>query len=70
MANTWYNHSQAVNYGVVKDDGWWTDARKWDFRQDGSISEVELQPSGLSGSMHLYYINKPTERIIDKIRRR
>lgn len=70
VANTWYNHSQAVYHGVVKDDGWWTDARKWDFREDSSISEVELQPSGLGGTMHLYYMDKPTERIIDKIRRR
>ena len=58
VANTWYNYSQAVNYGLVQDDRWWTNGRKWDFRENYRLNEADLQPSWLSGGLHLKYETK------------
>lgn len=53
VANTWYNYTQAYNYGVVEDDNYWTNGRTWDYRARGSISDVNLQPSGIWGHLDL-----------------
>ncbi len=56
LANTWYNYTQAYNYGLVQDDKYWTNGRQWDYKQDKqgkSIPAVELQPSGLFGQVEL-----------------
>lgn len=53
MANTWYNYSQAVNYGIIKDENYWTNGRLWDHKEGKVLSTQDLQPSGLFGEIQL-----------------
>ncbi|MBR0452309.1 MAG: hypothetical protein IIX29_00005, partial [Bacteroidales bacterium] len=53
MANTWYNYSQAVNYGIIKDENYWTNGRTWDYKEGKVLKMEDLQPSGLFGEVQL-----------------
>ncbi|MBO7271094.1 MAG: hypothetical protein J6U81_07605, partial [Bacteroidales bacterium] len=53
MANTWYNYSQAVNYGIIKDENYWTNGRTWDYKEGKVLKTEDLQPSGLFGEVQL-----------------
>jgi len=50
VANTWYNYTQAMNYGIIKDSEYWTNARQWDYKEGKRLQPGDLQPSGLVGS--------------------
>lgn len=53
LANTWYNYSQAVNYGIIKDENYWTNGRLWDHKEGKVLKTEDLQPSGLFGNIQL-----------------
>ena len=59
VANTWYNHSQAVNYQLIDDPAYWTDARRWDYREGKTLRTADLQPSGLLGRLRLLHSPHP-----------
>ncbi len=54
VANTWYNYSQAINYGILKDENYWTNGRTWDFKPGKMLSVDDLQPSGLLTMPHFF----------------
>ncbi len=54
VANTWYNYSQAIQYGLIQDSDYWTNGREWD--HDNRLSEPpfeRLQSGGLGSSLKL-----------------